>query len=75
LRIEAAQIPKLQHILYKKVRDGKKAKFLKSIESENIALAIVGSGSTTFGSVWVEAVPKAAAFVMASPEFSDSDAK
>jgi hypothetical protein len=63
------QIPKLQHILYRKVREGKKAQFLKSIESDNIALAIVGSGSTSFGSAWVEAVPKAAAFVMAPPEF------
>ena len=43
--------------------------FLKSIESDNIALAIVRSGSTSFGSTWVEAVPKAVAFVMAPPEF------
>ena len=69
LRIEAAQILKLQHILYRKVREQKMAKFLKSIESDNITLAIVGSERTSFGSAWVEAVPKAAAFVMAPPEF------
>jgi len=69
LRIKAAQILKLQHILYRKVREWKMAKFLKSIESDNITLAIVGSDSTSFGSAWVEAVPKATAFAMAPPEF------
>jgi len=69
LSVETTQLPKLQHIFYRKFREGKRAKFLKSIKSDNIALAIVGSMSTSLESEWVKAVPKAAAFVMAPPKF------
>ena len=69
LKLDNRQIPKLQHILYRKVREGRKSQFLNPIQSDNEAMAIVGSGSTSFGSAWVEAVPKAAAFTMSSPEF------
>jgi hypothetical protein len=69
LKVETRQIPKLQHILYRKVRESRRREFLASIEEDKEALVIVQSGSTSFGSAWVEAVPKTAAFVMAPPEF------
>ena len=63
------QISKLQHILHRKVRQGWKSQFVISINVNNEALAIVGSGSTSVGSAWVEAVPKLVAFTMSSLEF------
>jgi len=67
LKVETRQITKLQHILYCKVRESRKREFVASVEEDKEALLIVQSGSTSFGSVWVEKVPKTAAFVMASP--------
>jgi len=51
------------------VRESQRPEFLASIEKDKEALAIVQSGSTSLGFVWVQAVPKTEAIVMASPEF------
>jgi len=69
LKIDPKQIAKLQHILYRKVREMKKSEFLKAIDSDNEVLKIVESGITSFRSVWEEVVPKTAAFTMFPPEF------
>jgi len=69
LKVETRQIPKFQHILYRKVRESQKREFLASIKDDKEALATVQSGSMSFGSAWEEAELKTAALVMEPPEF------
>jgi len=70
LKTDIKHIPKVRHSLHRKeVREGRESLFLNSIDTDNEALAIVGSDIASFWSGWVGAVPKAAAFTMYPPEF------
>jgi len=67
--VETRQVPKLQIILYRKLRESRKWEVFALIGRDKEAVVIVPSGSTSFGSAWVEAVPKTSAFCIAHPEF------
>ena len=69
LMLDSSQLPKLQHILYRKVRVTRHLQFMSSIQEDNVALAIVGSGSDTFGAAWLEAIPKTESFTMSPAVF------